>query len=225
MFINQKVYKPFIPLLNMNENKTGDDLNPLSHNKKGFKIQEIKYSYKIEDYGNNLLCFVICKNGIEIFHSNGYNNIEDLKEEAQRYITDEEMFNSITQDDIKELKLICPECSEELIYDSNIDEVVCLNCGYFGHKNINLINKQIQEIEQENKLFNEEQTDFYVNCNKCKKEVNYLELNKLELKEFDKYKEFTCSDCVNKEIQEEANENLSNILARQKQKERGFKIE
>ena len=30
-------------------------------------------------------------------------------------------------------KNICPECKEELSFDKETDEYVCLNCGYFKH--------------------------------------------------------------------------------------------
>jgi hypothetical protein len=60
-------------------------------------------------------------------------------------------------------------------------------------------------------------------CNKCEK--GYWELNDNEKEEYNKYGEFTCSECICKEMDEEAKENISNILAKQKQQERGFKIE
>ena len=82
----------------------GEDLNTLSHNKKCLSFKGV-YTYKIEDYGNGLLCFVIVKDEEEVFHSNGYNKIEDAEEEAKRYIIDKEMFNLITQEDILERQI------------------------------------------------------------------------------------------------------------------------
>lgn len=43
-------------------------------------------NYKIEDYGNELKCFVVYENNNPIFHSNGFSDLKILKREAESYI-------------------------------------------------------------------------------------------------------------------------------------------
>jgi len=53
------------------------------------ETNKISYDFRIDDYGGGKFQFVCIKNGVETFHSNGYETKEKAEQTAKDYIQGE----------------------------------------------------------------------------------------------------------------------------------------